>query len=580
MLTFSYKTKITLFIKYFIFFFLVIGCAYEALYITIQYNNNAQKRIDSQEEEALIVDNEKNMIVNKVNSVFSDLLYLSDSVDVNSIELDGSFKTALQWTAFLDRKKIYDKICFYGTDGTAIETIYSKSGSYISDSEIPDENDKDLLMNTSQLQRGQVYISKIMANTNTNSEQNQQASGALIQFATPLYNSDGSQKGIVVADYYVKDMLDNFVQLSGTSNGTVYLLDADGFSISGSESLDIPQSFQRPDDLTVESLPSSESQSTASLQPPDNQSTESLPPDALRSALPQSDTQGDSFGFGFGSTYPNAWEYISNNLNGSINVDKGYFTFSHVLLYSQSSGQINGVDVVMDTGDWVTIAAIDINRENGLIYETNVFSLMSRLLPGQLFYFALILAISIIIAGLFVKNKLSKDAIKYFSEYDDMTNSLNRRAGFYKLRELRNGLLKYPRKLSICYIDIDDLKQVNDVYGHEAGDELIKTVVAGIQKNIRQSDYMIRLGGDEFLMVLMDSGEKEAEEIWQRIKSEFDTVNLKENRSYIVSASHGIEECIVTESCNIDSIIQKADQKMYKEKSIKKKSLKVIKEKI
>jgi diguanylate cyclase (GGDEF)-like protein len=198
-------------------------------------------------------------------------------------------------------------------------------------------------------------------------------------------------------------------------------------------------------------------------------------------------------------------------------------------------------------------------------------------MESQTVNYALILALSVIITYLFVKNKLSKDKIKYYSEYDELTNSLNRRAGFFRLRELRSALQKNPRNLSICYIDIDDLKQVNDIFGHEAGDELIKTVVDSIQKNIRQSDFMIRLGGDEFLVVLMDTNEKDAEEIWQRIQSEFDSVNGKENRRYKVSASHGIEECKVSDSCNIDSNIQKADQKMYKEKRLNKKRLKVIK---
>ena len=547
------KTKALLLIKYSIIIFLFIACTYEAVFIALQYNSNTQKRINTQENENLIIENEKNMIVNKVSGVLSDLLYLADSVDVNSIDLDGSFKTARQWTAFLDRKNIYDKISYYALDGSSIVTVYSENGSYISKGN-PDDNYENLLNNTAYLQKGDVYISKPIPKTVF--IENRQSTVILMQFATPLYRSDGAIKGIVVADYYLKDMLENFKALSGTSSGAVYMLDLNGFSISGSESNDLPFSFQRPDNTDKDSLP------------------ESSP----GSDLLKSEEQGISNGFGFDSRYPNAWKYIKENLSGNIIIDNSFFSFSHVLLYSQASGSINGVEVFMDTGDWVAISAVDIENDTDHVFETNVLKLMYKMLDSQILEFLMMLGVSIIIAFLFLKNKLSKDAIKYFSEFDELTESYNRRAGFMKLREARDTLLSKNKKISMCYIDIDDLKQVNDTLGHEAGDELIKSVVSCIQKNIRQSDFLIRMGGDEFLLVLQDIGEQEAEEIWQRIKSGFDDINRNESRKYAVSASHGIEECVLaSESCNVDMVLQKADEKMYREKRNNKPNFKVFK---
>ena len=564
---FNFKTRVNLSIKYFLMIFFIISGVYETIYISIQYNSNVQKRANSQANEIMIIENEKNMIVNKVSGVLSDILYLADVIDVNSFSYNAYSEITSQWMAFLDRKKIYNKISYYGLDGNIIETIYSEDGSFIAKTSTPDEDDLELLKSASALKPGQVFISKMIPAGHGKPDSEELDS--LIQFATPLYNADNAVKGVVVADYYLQDMLDNFVELSRTSNGTVYLLDADGFSISGSEPNNVSISFEKPESL------GSEAPSTKYT------GNDSAPPDGIPSGTPDGKLPGGpgNSGFGFGSRYPDAWQNIKNNLSGHIIVNKGSFNFSHVLLYNQASGEINGVEVVMNTGDWVAISAIDINKTNGLVYETNLFRMMYRLLPGQLFFFALIFAMSMIITHLFVKNKLSNDTIKYFSEHDEMTSSLNRRAGFFKLRELRNTLIKNPRNLCICYIDIDDLKQVNDVFGHEAGDELIKSIVDSIKKNIRQSDFMIRLGGDEFLLVLMDTAEKEAEEIWQRIKSEFETVSREPNRKYNVSASHGIEECKVAESCNIDSVIQKADQKMYKEKRTNKKSFKVLKDK-
>lgn len=75
-------------------------------------------------------------------------------------------------------------------------------------------------------------------------------------------------------------------------------------------------------------------------------------------------------------------------------------------------------------------------------------------------------------------------------------------------------------------MDLDNFKKINDTYGHESGDEILKALVQTIKKNVRQSDIVVRMGGDEFLVILRGCKPEKAEEIFQKILLEFKTAIL------------------------------------------------------
>ena len=118
---------------------------------------------------------------------------------------------------------------------------------------------------------------------------------------------------------------------------------------------------------------------------------------------------------------------------------------------------------------------------------------------------------------------------------------------------------------------------MNDTLGHCVGDELIITVSDTIKNTIREQDLVIRMGGDEFLIVLMKVEKAIAEIIWVRIIEAFKAINSMEERNYIISASHGIVQIKNGgEKTDVSMIITEADDKMYEEKVRLKKTLNVI----
>ena len=123
---------------------------------------------------------------------------------------------------------------------------------------------------------------------------------------------------------------------------------------------------------------------------------------------------------------------------------------------------------------------------------------------------------------------------------------------------------------------LDRLKEVNDILGHEAGDELLVTVATTIQRNIRSEDFMIRFGGDEFVVVFAGMGKDRVEQIWERVVAAFETINQMEQRAYLVSVSHGVQELNCGTNRSLDSVLHLADERMYEEKRRIKSNLQVI----
>lgn len=149
---------------------------------------------------------------------------------------------------------------------------------------------------------------------------------------------------------------------------------------------------------------------------------------------------------------------------------------------------------------------------------------------------------------------------------DDLTGQYNRRAlfdilhTFIKLAE-RDDIL-----LSLCFIDIDGLKRVNDEYGHSEGDNLIRSLVTVIAEQIRSTDTMGRLGGDEFLVIFPNRSLEEARYIMERVERSITEKNARQETPYKLSLSYGLVEYDHHTLNTSDALIQEADTRMYEHK--------------
>jgi diguanylate cyclase (GGDEF)-like protein len=160
--------------------------------------------------------------------------------------------------------------------------------------------------------------------------------------------------------------------------------------------------------------------------------------------------------------------------------------------------------------------------------------------------------------------------------YDAMTGCLNRATGMRMLEDL----IRQKNDIIICFIDINGLKEINDVLGHEQGDALILNSVKIIKENIREEDLLIRLGGDEFLICFVNMDIDQVNKTWLRVLDKIKLAN-EEDKPYIISLSHGIAEIKKSDRNMLDELIREADIMMYEEKrSIKSPDFSVIKKKL
>lgn len=155
--------------------------------------------------------------------------------------------------------------------------------------------------------------------------------------------------------------------------------------------------------------------------------------------------------------------------------------------------------------------------------------------------------------------------------YDKMTGTYTRDAGIENLNRIILDRKIDNKILNIVYIDIDNLKDVNDTYGHSMGDELIISVVDIIKKSIDTNNFIVRLGGDEFLVVLSDNSNGSVKNVIQTIENNVEEYNRRNEFIFQVEMSLG--SATYRENETVEQFIAEADKNMYEVKRKKKENL-------
>ncbi len=160
----------------------------------------------------------------------------------------------------------------------------------------------------------------------------------------------------------------------------------------------------------------------------------------------------------------------------------------------------------------------------------------------------------------------AEEELSQYASMDSLTGILNRRMGFQKLEELLEETKEDFLEFVLCFLDINNLKYVNDTFGHGEGDRYILTLCDIIKNKLNAEDIFFRMGGDEFIIVFRNRNRSQAENMWAGIKNEFDNRNLQGEFPYNIMASHGLLYYCSGMDIDLEQIIEKADKQMYEEK--------------
>ena len=160
---------------------------------------------------------------------------------------------------------------------------------------------------------------------------------------------------------------------------------------------------------------------------------------------------------------------------------------------------------------------------------------------------------------------LLMERLAHLALVDELTGLPNRRAFFDALERLLAAMQRRGSHASVAILDIDQFKQINDTFGHAAGDEVLRTVARVCARNLRQEDLVARIGGDEFAVQLPDLTAAEAGEIVERVRVRLEETEVTVGgQTVTVTFSAGVADIDLGEATMVSII--RADALLYEAK--------------
>ena len=197
-------------------------------------------------------------------------------------------------------------------------------------------------------------------------------------------------------------------------------------------------------------------------------------------------------------------------------------------------------------------------------YSSDIFSAQTfTLLMAKFSPFLLVAAVTSMLTSDILA---AKRKIALLSQTDELTGLLNMRAFNTILKREVTRAMRYAEPLTLIMIDVDGLKQVNDLYGHAAGNRLIQAVAGALQQCIRGPDVLARYGGDEFVILMAHSGIDSARSCAERMRNTINNMALNTN-GRCIGATASIGLASFPEGVDEPAaVLEKADMALYSSK--------------
>jgi len=169
--------------------------------------------------------------------------------------------------------------------------------------------------------------------------------------------------------------------------------------------------------------------------------------------------------------------------------------------------------------------------------------------------------------GIAIEQIVNHETLERISRTDELTGLLNRRAFFEEVGLRVAHHRRTGRAGTLVYVDLDNFKPVNDVHGHQRGDEVLRDLAVMLSMGTRVGDLVARLGGDEFALWLEETTEKDATAKAKELLRDSEKLrplSADEDRPLGISVGMAVSETRGSES--IDELVARADRAMYQVK--------------
>jgi diguanylate cyclase (GGDEF)-like protein len=231
----------------------------------------------------------------------------------------------------------------------------------------------------------------------------------------------------------------------------------------------------------------------------------------------------------------------------------GYF-------YMAASSQFNAISVVLESVRGTVDAGIWSSLSAGI--GEAYFLFLMQLSTFVIGFVALLLAFR------YTAHKYSVE--KRDALMDSLTKLYNRRAVFFELKRELRKTERFNHPTSVAMVDLDFFKKYNDINGHVAGDRLLRRFGRILKESVREFDIVGRFGGEEFIIIFPETSLKDASKVCERVRETVEATKFhgqEKMPNKRVTVSIGIAEVPPKRKMKRDTIVRKADEKLYEAKS-------------
>lgn len=496
-------------------------------YTTAEVNNQIEREKTTQR--SLIIA-QKLALESTLQDVGSDVLYLADFIGIHKLYSKEnpvlSSAAELDFLAYSFRKGTYDQIRFLDNQGQEIVRINYNQGEpeIVQSEDLQNKSDRYYFKDSVGLEKDQVYVSVFDLNIEHGVVET--PFKPMLRVATPVIGEDGSVYGVAIINYLAQNLLKQITMFRLSELYSTFLLNADGYFL-----------YYDTD-------------------------------------------QAREFGFmfeervheKFSTLFPLTAKEMLNTSENQVQNGEGIFIYSMVYplnknwVSSSGSSQASGSSKDHFKGsqyNWRIVSHIPAEFVDNIRKET-----VSGFLKIYILIIVLILIATISISYLQLQRKKNKIRIEQLVHFDTLTGLTNRLFVIQMLEPSLAQSLRKDKKFGLIFLDLDKFKPINDKYGHDIGDAVLRCFASRLKQSILAGDGAARIGGDEFLVTLSDLSQKEdAAIVARKIIDTISAPYVVDGNTLQIGVSAGIS-IFPDDGDNQDDLIKRADEAMYRAKRL------------
>lgn len=523
------ESNAVLFWRYFLIYLAIFSVVFIlTLWGWLESSASHEKQLAIGKEE-VVLNLHAEQVQREISDIVSDLQILSS---LNYSNLKSPDANALQqikntFTAFMRARDSYDQLRLLDASGMEVIRVNRTANGpeLVPHSHLQNKSSRYYFTETVRLPKGEFYLSRLDLNIENGLVE--VPFKPMLRVGMPIYDAQNQVNGVLVVNYLAQNIIQLLEHSAAhqTTDGhaqNMELLDSFGFWLY---SEDVEKSWGFMFNMLQKSL-----------------------------------------------GYENAelWRVMQTSLSGSYEEASGVYVYQFInpaffVLYDGDQPRRIRFNLAKDVGDGYGWYLMNFYSHD-YFFERALGDLQKNAVWFVVLFMTL-LSFAVFVAWFSAYRHDLNQRTHFLAFHDGLTGVLSRSAWTNTLRKEVDVWVKESKNFAIAYVDLNDFKPINDVHGHVVGDNVLKITAQRLQSAVREGDYVVRLGGDEFFIVFTQFFVNDDSQYLQhKLKGLFaEPVNF-DDYSLKLSISVGISIYPV-DGHSVDELLQIADERMYEDKS-------------